>query len=164
MSAFIAKPLFRSGLYYGLRPLIEAKAQQEQEAETDLAGRRLLLAEDNELNWEIANDLLCECGLEVERAENGQICVEKFEASAPGWYDGILMDLRMPVMTGFEAAATIRASARKDARTIPIIAVSADAFAEDVQKCLDCGMNAHTAKPLDPQVILSLLRQYLRRD
>ena len=88
--------------------------------------------------------------------------MEKFEASAAGWYDAILMDLRMPVMTGLEAAQAIRALDREDARAIPIIALSADAFQEDIQKCLDCGMNAHTAKPLDPEQVLSLLGQYLR--
>ena len=164
---FISKPLFRSSLYYGLRRFIDTTpAPQPQEAETEtepgLTGRRILLAEDNELNWEIANELLCESGLEMEWAENGRICVEKLEASAPGWYDAILMDLRMPVMTGLEAAQAIRSLEREDARTIPIIAISADAFQEDIQKCLDCGMNAHTAKPLDPDEVLSLLRQYLR--
>ena len=160
---FISKPLFRSGLYYGLRRFIEEKAPQLQEAETvlDLTGKRLLIAEDNELNWEIASEILSECGLEVEWAENGQICLEKLEASAPGWYDAILMDLRMPVMTGFEAARAIRALNRTDARAIPIIAASADAFQDDIQKCLDCGMNAHTAKPLDPDKVLELLRQFL---
>lgn len=161
---FISKPLFRSGLYYGLRRFIEEKAPQPKEVEPvlDLTGKRLLIAEDNELNWEIASEILSECGLEVEWAENGQICVEKVESSAPGWYDAILMDLRMPVMTGFEAARAIRALNRKDARAIPIIAASADAFQEDVQKCLDCGMNAHTPKPLDPDKVLELLRQFLR--
>ncbi|MDE6259603.1 MAG: response regulator [Oscillospiraceae bacterium] len=163
---FISKPLFRSGLYYGLRRFIDMPpAQQTQEQETkvelDLTGRRVLLAEDNELNWEIANELLRESGLEMEWAENGQICVEKLKASAPGWYDAILMDLRMPVMTGLEAAQAIRALAREDAQTIPIIAISADAFQEDIQKCLNCGMNAHAAKPLDPDEVLSLLRQHL---
>ena len=161
---FILKPLFRSGLYYGLRPFTEEKTpQQEQDADSDinLTGRRILLAEDNELNWEIANVILCEFGMEVEWAQNGQICVEKFEASAPGWYDAILMDLRMPVMTGFEAAVAIRSLKRKDGQTIPIIAVSADAFPDDIQKCLDCGMNAHTSKPFDPEKILSTLKQYL---
>ena len=161
---FISKPLFRSALYYGLHPFTGAKTpQQEQEPESDinLTGRRILLAEDNELNWEIANELLCEFGLEVEWAENGQICVEKFEASTPGWYDAILMDLRMPVMTGFEATATIRSLERKDGQTIPIIAISADAFQDDIQKCIDCGMSAHTPKPLDPEKIFSILKQYL---
>lgn len=165
VSGFISKPLFRSSLYYGLRSFIEAKApqqEQKEEAAVDLTGVRILVAEDNELNWEIASEMLCEFGLELEWAENGQICVEKFEASDPGWYDAILMDLRMPVMTGFEAASAIRKLNRADAHSVPIIAVSADAFQDDIQKCLDCGMNGHTAKPLEPEKVLSLLGQYLQ--
>ncbi|MDE7253813.1 MAG: response regulator [Acetatifactor sp.] len=162
IGGFISKPLFRSSLYYGLRQLIEAEAQQQkEEVEIDLKGRRILIAEDNELNWEIAQAVLSGFGLEVKWAENGQLCVEQFEQSALGWYDAILMDLRMPVMTGFEAAEAIRKLEREDAQTIPIIAVSADVFDDVVQKCLDCGMNAHTAKPLEPQKVLSLLSQYL---
>ncbi|MCM1467168.1 MAG: response regulator [Alistipes sp.] len=164
IGGFISKPLFRSTLYYGLRQFTEVKAAQPEEKEQPdivLKGRRILVAEDNELNWEIANEILCEMELEVEWAENGQICVELFEKSAPGWYDAILMDLRMPVMTGFEASAAIRELKREDARTIPIIAASADSFKDDVQKCLDSGMNAHTPKPLDPDEIRSLLGQYL---
>ena len=163
---FISKPLFRSSLYYCLRQFIETEApqqdEQKEEFDIDLKGRRILIAEDNELNWEIANAILSEFGLEVEWAENGKICVELFDRSEPGWYDAILMDLRMPVMTGFEAAVAIRKLEREDAQTIPIIAVSADAFQDDIQKCLDCGMNAHTPKPLDPQGILSLLGQYFQ--
>lgn len=164
IGGFISKPLFRSSLYYGLRPFIEEKApqqEQKEEAVVDLTGTRILVAEDNELNWEITSEMLCEFGLELEWAENGQICVEKFEASPPGWYDAILMDLRMPVMSGFEAAGAIRELDREDAHSIPIIAVSADAFQDDIQKCLDHGMNAHTAKPLDPEEVLSLLKRYL---
>ena len=160
---FISKPLFRSSLYYALRQFTEENIQQQDESpmDLDLKGRRILIAEDNELNWEIASDMLEESGLETEWAENGQICVERFEQSEPGWYDAILMDLRMPVMTGYEASAAIRELKRADAQTIPIIAVSADAFREDVQRCLDHGMNAHTAKPFDLEKVLALLRQYL---
>ena len=162
---FISKPLFRSSLYYGLRRLAEANAPQQiqnEEPDIDLKGRRILVAEDNEMNWEIASEILSEFGMELEWAENGQICVEKFEQSAPGWYDAILMDLRMPIMTGFEAADAIRKSKREDAQTIPIIAVSADAFEDDIQKCLDYGMNAHMGKPFDAQKALFLLREHLR--
>lgn len=166
---FISKPLFRSSLYYSLRQFTDTAEQspdqaQEEESIADLSGRRILVAEDNELNWEIASELLREFGLEPDWAENGKICVEKFEQSAPGWYDAILMDLRMPVMTGFEAASAIRRSVQNGALTIPIIAVSADAFEEDVQKCLDHGMNAHMEKPVDPQKLLSLLEQYLQQN
>ena len=167
VSGFLSKPLFRSGLYYGLRPFVEEDAApplpepKEEAAGIDLTGRRVLMAEDNDLNWEIANELLSACGLELERAENGKVCVDKFRASAPGWYDAILMDLRMPIMTGFEAALALRALERKDARAVPIIAVSADTFQDDIQKCLDYGMNAHTAKPLDPDKVLRLLADFL---
>ncbi|MDE6435734.1 MAG: response regulator [Lachnospiraceae bacterium] len=162
--SFISKPLFRSSLYYGLRQFAEEKMpqqEQKEEAGIGLKGRRILVAEDNELNWEIINAILCEFGMEVKWAENGQLCVEQFEQSAPGWYDAILMDLRMPVMTGFEAAAAIRELKRDDAQAIPIIAISADTFEDDIQKCFDCGMNAHLAKPLVPQEIISLLEQYI---
>ncbi len=161
---FISKPLFRSSLYYGLRPFTEETAslqEQEDESDIDLEGKHILIAEDNELNWEIADEMLSEFGLEMDWAENGQICVEKFKQSDPGWYDAILMDLRMPVMTGFEAAVTIRKLNREDARSIPIIAVSADGFEDDIQKCLEHGMNAHTKKPFDLQEVLFLLKQYL---
>ena len=119
------------------------------------------MAEDNELNWEIASELLSELGLQLDWAENGRICVEKFCQAQEGWYDAILMDLRMPEMTGFEAAQVIRALNRADAGGIPIIAVSADAFADDVEKCMECGMNAHTAKPYDFAKIVSLLNELL---
>ena len=127
----------------------------------DLTGRRILLAEDNELNWEIAEELLTAEGLELDWAENGQICVEKFQASQPGHYDAILMDLRMPVMTGYQATEAIRALERPDGQTIPIIAMTADAFAEDVQKCLDAGMNAHVAKPIDVRDVCRLLAKFM---
>lgn len=100
--------------------------------------------------------------MELDHAENGKICVEKFEQSETGWYDVILMDLRMPVMTGYEAAAAIRGLARDDAGKIPIIAVSADAFADDVKKCFACGMNAHTAKPYDLGELIRLMSENLR--
>ena len=164
INGFIAKPLFRSSLYYGLRQFVETQVSQlhqEEDKNVDLTGKHVLVAEDNELNWEIADAMLSEFGMELDWAENGQICVEKFEKSKIGWYDIILMDLRMPIMTGFEAASAIRKLEREDASSIPIIAISADAFADDVKKCLDCGMNDHTAKPFDLVKIINLLNQYL---
>ena len=126
----------------------------------DFTGKRLLVAEDNEMNWEIASTLLAACGFKMDWAQNGEICVEKFKASKTGDYDAVLMDLRMPVMDGYEATEAIRSSDRSDA-DIPIIAMTADAFAEDIQKCLACGMNAHTAKPLDMQELLKLLKKFV---
>ena len=167
ITGFIAKPLFKSTLFYGLKPYIIPSApeeQEEQEADTQkLTGWRVLLAEDNELNWEIAEELLTAEGLELDWAENGQICVEKFQAAQPGYYDGILMDLRMPVMTGYEAARAIRALDRPDAKTIPIIAMTADAFAEDVKKCLDAGMNAHVSKPIDVREVCRQLLKFMQK-
>lgn len=161
---FLAKPLFRSTLFYGLKSLAAmspAEEPEEEDMEMKFAGKRALVAEDNELNWEIASELLSDLGLELEWAENGQICVDKFRQSPVHFYDVILMDLRMPVKTGYEAAGAIRAMDREDAETVPIIAMSADAYHDDVQKCLDCGMNAHVPKPIDMREVTHLLEKYL---
>jgi len=123
----------------------------------DLNGRRILLCEDNELNREIAVTLLTKHGMTVETAANGQEGVRMFLASAQGTFDAILMDLRMPVMDGITAAKTIRALDRTDAGTVPILAMTADAFSDDVQKCLDAGMNGHLAKPIDPKKLFQTL-------
>lgn len=164
INGFIAKPLFKSTLFYGLKPYTGLSSDQPvhvSETHTDLKGRHILLAEDNDLNWEIANELLSELNLNLEWAENGKICVDKFSQSPIGFYDAIIMDLRMPVMTGYEAAVAIRNLERPDA-DIPIIAMTADAFAEDIQHCLDCGMNAHAAKPIDIREITRLLEKFCK--
>ena len=162
VSGFISKPLFKSTLYLGLQPFADAEQAPEPALETkaDFTGRRLLVAEDNELNWEIANELLSSVGFALDWAENGRLCVEQFQAHVPGYYDAILMDLRMPVMNGLEAAEAIRALDRPDAKSIPIIAMTADAFAEDVSKCLAAGMNGHVAKPLDIPELLRTLQKH----
>ena len=121
----------------------------DEKANADISGLHLLLVEDNELNMEIAEFMLEDCGVSVDKALNGQEAVQKFEASKAGEYDAVLMDVMMPVMDGLTAAKTIRAMAHPDAKTIPIIAMTANAFREDVEKCLEAGMNAHMAKPLD---------------
>ena len=121
------------------------------------------MAEDNELNWEIASELFVGLGVELEHAEDGKVCVEMFRASPAGWYDAVLMDLRMPNMNGFEAATAIRGLPREDAGQVPIIAISADAFYDDIQRCLDCGMNAHTPKPIDIREVARLLDQFFRQ-
>ena len=126
-----------------------------------LKGRRILLAEDNELNWEVAKELLSILELELDWAENGEICVEKFRNSPAGHYDAIIMDVRMPVMDGYEATAAIRRLEREDA-DIPIIAMTADAFSEDIQRCLERGMNDHLAKPIDIQAVTFKLKKYLK--
>ena len=163
VTGFISKPLFKSTLFYGLKPFAETMAVPEaKKEESALAGRRVLLAEDNDLNWEIAEELLSAEGLELDWAENGRICLDKFANSQIGHYDAILMDLRMPVMTGYEATEAIRKLDRPDAATIPIIAMTADAFAEDVRKCMEAGMNAHVAKPIDVRDVCRQLLKFMQ--
>lgn len=160
VDAFIVKPLFKSTLYYNLNKLKEEQASENAPAAFD--GERILVAEDNELNWEIASALLSGIGLAPEHAENGRECVDMLTRSPEGFYQAILMDIRMPVMNGLEAAAVIRALEREDAKVIPIIAVSADAFSDDIQRCIDCGMDDHTSKPIDVGRVAELLRKYMR--
>lgn len=138
----------------------EESEKQEKAHQKRFVGRHILLAEDNDLNWEIAEEILTEAGLELERAENGQICIEKFEQSEIGFYDAVLMDIRMPVMNGYDATKGIRALQRVDAN-LPIIAMTADAFSEDIQRSLDSGMNEHIAKPIDINRLMQILEKYL---
>lgn len=164
INGFISKPLFKSTLFYNLRKYmgIEESHFQMQEQAKGLSGHRILIAEDNEINWEVASELLSDLGLELEWAEDGRVCLEKFEKSPAGYYDLILMDIRMPHMTGYEATQAIRRSSHPDASSVPIIAMSADAFSDDIQRCLDCGMNAHAAKPIDIMEIAKLFEKYLK--
>ena len=162
ISGFISKPLFKSTLFYGLRKHMGVRETEEESViDTDLSGHRVLVAEDNDLNWEILEELLSDIGMELEWAENGKVCVDKFLESEPGYYEAILMDIRMPIMNGYEATETIRALGREDAKSLPIIAMTADAFSEDIQRCLACGMNAHTAKPINLSEVTSLLKKYI---
>ena len=137
-----------------------AEAGAPAERGRDLSGRHILVAEDNELNWEVVSELLGEEGLILDWAENGQICVEMLRDSPEGYYAAILMDVRMPVMGGYEATRVIRALERED-RGLPIIAMTADAFAEDVKRSLECGMNAHVAKPIDVREVMRLLDRFI---
>ena len=162
ISGFISKPLFKSTLYHALRQYMDSETEHDQTSDQDinLSGRRILLAEDNELNWEVARELLSDLGVELDWAEDGRICVDKFQTSPQGYYDIILMDIRMPHMTGYEATQAIRGLDHPDALSVPIIAMSADAFSDDIQHCLDCGMNAHIAKPIDIMELTRLLKRY----
>ena len=145
----------------GAAPAKSPAATITTAASTKLAGHKVLLCEDNQLNREIAVALLKSQGLLTVTASDGQAGLTAFAASAPGEFAAILMDLRMPVLNGYEATRHIRALARPDAQTVPIIALTAETFAEDIQKCLDAGMNDHVAKPLVPNVLFTTLAKYM---
>ena len=128
---------------------------------TDLEGRRILLAEDVTINAEIMIMVLSMREMQVEHAENGRIAVEMFEKHEEGYYDAVLMDMRMPEMDGLEATRRIRALDRPDAKNIPIIALTANAFDEDVQQSMQAGLNAHLSKPVDPDILFETLEGLL---
>ena len=163
INGFISKPLFKSTLYHALHQYMDNEIEDDQTLNPpiDLFGHRILLAEDNELNWEVAKELLSDLGVELDWAEDGQICLDKFKKSPEGYYDAVLMDIRMPHMTGYEATKMIRGLNHPDALSIPIIAMSADAFSDDIQHCLECGMNGHIAKPIDIMEVTRLLKRFL---
>ena len=137
------------------------EVEEKEKKELDFSGKRVLVSEDVDINWEIANEILISVGLQVERAVDGKVCVEKFEQSEIGFYDAILMDLRMPIMNGYDATKAIRRLERSD-KDLPIIAMTADAFSGDVQVCLECGMNDHIAKPIDMKELMRILQKYLQ--
>ncbi|MFR1727369.1 hybrid sensor histidine kinase/response regulator [[Clostridium] hylemonae] len=139
----------------------EAARLVEEEPPSSLSSRRILLVEDNDLNREIASELLEMHGCSIEAAENGKFAVEKFARSAPEEYDCILMDIQMPVMDGYEAARAIRALKRDDAQTVPILALTANAFATDLAKAHNAGMNDHIAKPIDVERLLETLNRWM---
>ena len=137
------------------------KIEKLPTVQIDLSGKKILLAEDMIINAEIMNEILKMRDMEVDTAENGKIAVEMFEKSAPNYYAAILMDMQMPIMNGLEATQNIRALNRADSKTIPIIALTANAFDEDVQRSLQAGMNAHLNKPIDPDEIYRTLEKLL---
>ena len=166
IDAFIAKPLFRSRLTATLRQFTSGRKEKtarnylEDLSESDYTGKRILLVEDNELNREIAGEILQMTGTKVETAENGKIAVEKVEVSPKGSYDLIFMDIQMPVMNGYEATAAIRSLPGAKGK-LPIVAMTANAFAEDVQLAKNTGMNGHIAKPLDMNKLNDVLKNWL---
>jgi len=164
IDGFIPKPLFKSTLYEKLEQYTEEYSgpkKREDENKVSFEGKRILLAEDIDINWEVACGMLEPTGLQFERAVNGKDCVEIFEKSEIGYYDAILMDVRMPVMNGYDATKAIRKLERPD-KDLPIIAMTADAFSDDVQVCLDCGMNGHLSKPIDLRECIRVLQQFLQ--
>ena len=166
VNAFMAKPLFRSRLTATLRQFTSGKQEKnarnylEDFAKENYAGKRILLVEDNELNREIATEIIGMTGVTIDRAENGKIAVEKVMEAPEKWYDLIFMDIQMPIMNGYEATAAIRALAGSRGK-VPIIAMTANAFAEDVQLAKNTGMNEHIAKPLDLNKLNDVLKQWL---
>ncbi len=141
-----------------------ARPEEKEDFNADLSGVRILLAEDNELNAEIAEFMLMENGAEVETVKNGLEAVQHFEACESGTYDVILMDVMMPVMDGLTATKTIRSLERQDAKTIPIIAMTANAFREDAEKCMEAGMNAHLSKPIVIEEVIKTILRYVHND
>ena len=160
-NGFISKPLFRSTLYDKIHELLgtEAKSVEPEDDYSDLRGMNILIAEDNDINWEIISAMLGMFGITTERAENGRICVDKMAQAEEGSYALIFMDVQMPEMNGLEATRNIRRLENPWASSIPIIAMTADAFSENVTECLNAGMNGHIAKPVDIKLVIKEIRR-----
>ena len=163
VDSFLAKPLFASNVIdeFGRIARKNNMGLYRQKKRADLEGRRILMAEDVLVNAEIMKQIVAIRKARIDHAENGKIALELFESSPPGTYDAILMDVRMPVMDGLEATAAIRALDRPDAKTVPIIALTANAFDEDVQRSLQIGMNAHLSKPVEPEHLFQTLEELI---
>lgn len=169
VDAFIGKPLFKSRLIQVLKEVLgHEEGHEEREAthlenfkQQDFSGRRVLLVEDNEINIEVAKELLSIVGIQVEMAMNGKLAVEAVQEKEPGYYDLIFMDIQMPIMNGYEASRAIRSCGRKDLEEIPIVAMTADAFADDIRKAEEAGMNGHVSKPVDIQKLEEALKRWI---
>jgi len=165
VGSFISKPLFKSRLFYLFKKIAgsdkEAGSLPDKMSDLNYEGKRILLVEDNEINCEIAEEIIGYTGATVESAENGKVALEKFLAEEEGYYDLIFMDIQMPVMNGYEAARAIRGAARKDALGIPIVAMTANAFAEDVAESRKAGMNEHISKPLNVEQLMKCMKRFL---
>ena len=160
----MTKPVFMSTLCRALqRYVLGQTAADEQKSKTDFSGKRFLLVEDNALNREIAMEMLESAGAVVESACDGAEGAAKFAEEPAGYYDLLLMDVQMPVMNGYEATQKIRASAKSDARTVPIVAMTADAFAEDIIEAKKAGMNSHLAKPLNLATLVREINKQLQK-
>ena len=162
VDTFVPKPLFAGTIMDEFAAAFRSKNAALEERTVDLKGRRVLLAEDVAVNAEIMMMVLAMREMEVDLAENGRIAVNLFESHEAGYYDAILMDMRMPEMDGLEATRVIRSLPRDDARTIPIIALTANAFDEDVQRSMQAGLNAHLSKPVDPEALFETLEKLIR--
>ena len=161
VDSFLSKPLFASNIIDEFENAFKRKKPATEKKSKDLTGKRILLAEDVDVNAEIICMILESRGLETDLAVNGKIALDKFSESEPGYYSAILMDMRMPEMDGLTATRHIRSLEREDAKNIPIIALTANAFDEDVQRSLQSGLNAHLTKPIAPELLFETLETYL---
>ena len=166
MTAFCSKPMFMSDLRETLmralgQKLTDVPQELLPEKNADFQDKHILLVEDNELNREIAQEILREYGFRVDTAENGAVAVEKVSTAAPGSYDLVLMDVQMPVMNGYEATKQIRALTDPALSGITILAMTANAFDEDRKKALECGMNGFLSKPIVIEELISTLQNSL---
>ena len=163
VSAFCVKPLFMSELRACLISIMNTgdKTLESRGETVKMRSGRILMAEDNELNQEIAAAILGEAGFEMDIADNGQMAVDMLKSSESGYYQLILMDVQMPVMNGYDATRTIRSLENKELAGIPILAMTANAFEEDKMMALNCGMNGHIAKPIDVEVLFDTLDKVL---
>ena len=162
VDTFVPKPLFANSVMDEFQEAFRRKKNASQGRRADLRGRRVLLAEDVLVNAEIMTMVLAMREMTVEHAENGKVALDMFSGHDPGYYDAILMDMRMPVMDGLEATRHIRELDRPDARTIPIVALTANAFDEDVQRSMQAGLNAHLSKPVEPEALFDTLESLIR--
>ena len=164
VDSFLAKPLFAATVIDEFKAAVSRKieSESEQAGKAELAGRHVLLAEDVAINAEIMIMVLQSRDMTADLAENGRIAVEKFASSEPGYYSAVLMDIRMPEMDGLEATRKIREMDRPDAAGIPIIALTANAFDEDVQRSMQAGLNAHLSKPVQPDVLFETLESLIK--
>ena len=160
-SGFVTKPLFRSTLYDKISDLMgkESRSVQPEDDHSDLEGLHILVAEDNDINWEIISAMLSMFGITTDRAENGKVCVDMISAAEEGSYTLIFMDVQMPEMNGLDATRAIRELENPWASSIPIVAMTADAFSENITACLDAGMNGHIAKPIDVKLVIREIRR-----
>ena len=160
-NGFVSKPLFRSTLYDKINDLIgkESVSKEPEDDYSDLVGLHVLVAEDNDINWEIISAMLSMFGITADRAENGRICVETLRTAEAGSYELVFMDIQMPEMNGLDATRAIRSLENPWAASIPIVAMTADAFSENVTECLDAGMNGHIAKPVDIKLVIKEIRR-----
>lgn len=164
MTDMIQKPFFVSVLKEKVMKLQNGDSSDKESGGAkfdDMTGLNFLVAEDNEINAEILSEILSLYQATCEIVENGQLAVERFKTAAEGEFDAILMDVQMPVMNGYEATKTIRAMDRRDAGEIPIIAMTANAFAEDEREALGAGMTVHLSKPVDMKLFQQIIRQYV---